>query len=273
MFACIYIPNASGDTAAALLACASTFSPRVENTDGGTLVFDVEGLERLFGSYSEIALKVAAAVAERGFNANIAVAANADAAICAARGFPGITVLTRGSEAARLRDLPLAMLRPSPDILETLERWGIRTLGAFAKLPAVQVSERLGQESLQHLARTGRIHFGHAWDELSLGSWGCKGSFDRALVGGQILLGDRRAHGRVGIVVEPVDHGVERKVIAQGQVDAEQAIDGVLVLGPVQAMKDGNEGRRRAHASGAARTSARPGAPAGARATGARAGP
>jgi protein ImuB len=148
MFACIYIPNTSADTAASLLDCAGIFSPRVESTDGDTVVFDVEGLERLFGSYSEIALKIADAANGRGLNANVALAANADAAICAARGFAGITVLNRGTEAARLRDLPLAVLRPSFEILQTLERWGIRTLGAFAKLPAVQLSERLGQEGV-----------------------------------------------------------------------------------------------------------------------------
>src|SRR6185503_5665545 len=29
------------------------------------------------------------------------------------------------------------------------ERWGIRTLGAFAKLPAVEISERLGQNGVK----------------------------------------------------------------------------------------------------------------------------
>ena len=155
MYACIYIPNASGDTAAALLDCANAFSPRIENTSAGTVVFDAEGLERLFGGYIEIAEKVAEQLRERGLAANIAIAANADAAVCAARGFDGVTVLHRGTEAARLRDLPLTVLGPSPEILETLERWGIRTLGAFAKLPPVQVSERLGQEGvkLHNLAR------------------------------------------------------------------------------------------------------------------------
>jgi len=149
MYACIYIPNASGDSSAALIDCATTFSPRVESTSAGIVVFDAEGLERLFGSYSEIALKVADAARERGLEANIAVAANPDAAICAARGFGGITVLNRGSEKSRLRDLPLTVLAPSQEILETIERWGIRTLGAFARLPAVQISERLGQEGVQ----------------------------------------------------------------------------------------------------------------------------
>src|SRR5262249_1047868 len=150
MFACIYIANVSGDTAAVLLDCASTFSPRVESTDAGTVVFDVEGLERLFGGYSEIAEKILEQVQTRGLDdANVAVAANADAAVCAARGFSGVTVIQRGLEAARLHDLPLRVLNPSPEILETLERWGIRTLGGFAKLPAVQISERLGQEGIK----------------------------------------------------------------------------------------------------------------------------
>jgi len=121
----------------------------------GTIVFDLEGLERLFGSYSEIAEKIAEQVRAGGFEANVAVASNPDAAISAARGFAGITVLSRGTEACRLRDLPLDVLSPSPEILETLDRWGIRSFGAFAKLPAVQVSERLGQEGvrLHNLAR------------------------------------------------------------------------------------------------------------------------
>ena len=158
MFACIYIPNASGDTAAALLECASTFSPRVENTGAGTVVFDVEGLERLFGGYAEIAEQIREQARTRGLPANVALASNADAAICAARGFDGVTVIQRGTEAARFRDLPLGVLNPSPEILETLQRWGIRTLGAFAKLPAEQVSERLGQEGVQlhKLAQGGR---------------------------------------------------------------------------------------------------------------------
>ena len=119
------------------------------------IVIDLEGLERLFGSYSEIAEQVAEQVRVRGIQANVAVASNPDAAICAARGFAGITVLHRGTEAKRFSGLPLHILSLSPELLETLERWGIRTFGAFAKLPAVQVSERFGQEGvrLHKLAR------------------------------------------------------------------------------------------------------------------------
>jgi protein ImuB len=155
MFACIHIPNFSGEVHTALLDCASAFSPRVENTAPGTVVFDLEGLERLFGSYSEIAEKVAGHVRAAGIQAHVAVASNPDAAVVAARGFAGVIVLGRGTESKRLRDLPLDVLSPSPEILETLNRWGIRTIGAFRNLPVVQVSERLGQEGvrLHKLAR------------------------------------------------------------------------------------------------------------------------
>jgi protein ImuB len=155
MFACIYVPNFSGETQALLLACATAFSPRIENTTAGTVVFDLEGLERLFGSYSQIAEQVAEQVRTCGLQANVAVASNPDAAICAARGFAGISVVNRGTEAKRFSSLPLNVLPVSPEVLETLERWGIRTFGTFAKLPGVQVSERLGQEGvrLHKLAR------------------------------------------------------------------------------------------------------------------------
>src|SRR2546427_4913794 len=157
MFACIYIPNASNDAQAALLDCAGAFSPRVENMPPGAVVFDVEGLERLCGSYSEIASKIAEAACARGLEANVALASNIDAAVCAARGFGGITVLNHGTEANRLSDLPPAVLSRQPEILELRERWGIRTRGAFAKLPAVDVWARLGQEGIELHKRAGGV--------------------------------------------------------------------------------------------------------------------
>ena len=44
---------------------------------------------------------------------------------------------------------------PTPEVLAVLSRWGIRTLGQLAALPAVELSERVGQEGLawQCLAR------------------------------------------------------------------------------------------------------------------------
>jgi protein ImuB len=80
---------------------------------------------------------------------NIALAANPDAAICAARGFPGVSIVPQGDEAKFLGPLPLACLAPSPELLETLERWGIRRFRDLAALPPLGIAERLGPEGLR----------------------------------------------------------------------------------------------------------------------------
>jgi protein ImuB len=149
MFACIHSRMPLTKTgAAALLECASIFSPRVEDTAPGTAILDLEGLERLFGSLDEIANRIFAEAQSRNIHASVGIAANPDAAMHAARGWPGISVLANGTESERLSNLPLDVLCASPEILETLERWGVRTFGAFAKLPAKQIAERLGQHGL-----------------------------------------------------------------------------------------------------------------------------
>ena len=58
--------------------------------------------------------------------AGIAIAANPDAAICAARGFSGTSIIPYGDEAKFLAPLPIALLSPTPELQETLDRWGIR---------------------------------------------------------------------------------------------------------------------------------------------------
>jgi protein ImuB len=73
----------------------------------------------------------------------------------AARGFAGITVIAEGEEAQRLARLPVEVLQPSPEILDTLDSWGIRTFQALAALPSVPLTQRLGQPGL-HLQRLAR---------------------------------------------------------------------------------------------------------------------
>jgi protein ImuB len=140
---------------AALLDLGWSVSPRVEDTAVDTMVLDIAGLACLFGSEEAIAAKLAEGAMRLGLTTQIATAPNIDAAILASRAFAGITAIPAGEEAATLGKVPVRVLAPSTEMLETLERWGVRTCAALAALPALQLSERLGQEGirLQELAR------------------------------------------------------------------------------------------------------------------------
>lgn len=137
---------------AALLDCAYGFSPKVESTASDTVIVDIGGLEQLFGPPLKIARDLARRVSEVGMEAHVAVASNPDAALHAARGFPGVTVIAEGQEAARLGELSIEVLAPEPQMLETFERWGVRNLRALAALPPLSLTQRIGQKGL-HLQK------------------------------------------------------------------------------------------------------------------------
>jgi protein ImuB len=148
---------------AALLDCAQSFSPEIEDTAQGTAILNLDGLAPLLGPLPKIARDIAQRVVQMGLEANIAVASNPDAALLAARGFSGVTLISDGHEAERLGDLPVDVLLESFSSdpaqaarwVETFDRWGIRKLRALSALPEVPLIERLGQQGLrlQKLAR------------------------------------------------------------------------------------------------------------------------
>ena len=150
---------------AALIDCAQSFSPRVEDTASDTVILDLSGLESLFGALPKIARDIARRTSDLGLEANVATAGNPDTARFAARGFSGVTVIAEGKEAERTGNLPLEVLFPeltSPEpseeaaqLLETFDLWGVRNFRALCALPEIALSERLGQHGikLQQLAR------------------------------------------------------------------------------------------------------------------------
>ena len=198
MFACIYVQKTPAEMSGApaglpgrrprtLSDFAYTFSPLVEETAPNLVVIDVEGCALRFGSHYELAIEIAKQAklnepAGLGCKVNVALAANPDAAIHAAKYFKGITFISPGEELAALGELTIEnLISPkskvqSPksksqdpmsqrqtldighwtldevqlkEILETLRLWGVRTFKEFAELPVAGVSERLGQDGLK----------------------------------------------------------------------------------------------------------------------------
>lgn len=160
-------PSQEATAYAALLDCAWTISPRVEDgtkrSEQGfsdTAVLDLAGCEKLFGSPEKIAQDLKRVASEVGFETNVAVAGGPLAAVCAAQGFAGVTVIPTGEEGFRIGGLSLEALRIPFEFVETLKRWGIHTCAEFAALPEIAIVERLGQEGLQwsRLARGADDH-------------------------------------------------------------------------------------------------------------------
>src|SRR6266545_3834665 len=99
-----------------LTALAFEFSPVVEQVSAETVVLDASGLDRLFGLPQEVGAAMARRAAETGVAASLALAATPEAAIYAARGFPGTSVVPHGDEAKFLGPLPLSLLEPSLEL-------------------------------------------------------------------------------------------------------------------------------------------------------------
>jgi protein ImuB len=142
----------------------------VEETKVDTVVVDASGCELIFGSAYELAneirLRAQKAPADGGLETkvNVALAANPDAAIHAAKNLEGITFISPGEELTCLGDLQLRKLehalvqldeKQADEIFETLRLWGVHLFRDFAALPVTGVSERLGQNGvrLQQLAK------------------------------------------------------------------------------------------------------------------------
>jgi protein ImuB len=138
-----------------LLALAASFSPLVEDTACGMVVFSIVGLGRLIGTPQEIAAAVARRGVEAGIQANLAISADPDTAMLAARHIRGITLIPAGREAERLGGLPVEVLPAELELIETLDRWGIRTLADLAALPELGFIARFGEqgERMLRLAR------------------------------------------------------------------------------------------------------------------------
>ena len=150
-----------------LAKCADRFSPRIEvlaspgeNTSGATLILDVSASGRLFGSPKQIATALRSDVDVAGFKASAATSCNAYAAVLAARGFPGTTVIPPEHESTILSPLPVSVLELESEHEETFASWGIKTLGALAALPQKALIARIGQAGyrLQALSRGEHPH-------------------------------------------------------------------------------------------------------------------
>jgi protein ImuB len=134
---------------AALLDVAWSITPRVEDAAPDTLLIDISGLTSLFGDAATVAREIALRASTFGMHVHVAVSANAETARIVARALPGPTIVPEGEERRFLETLPVSMLSPSQELSDVFDRWGVTTCKALASLPALSLSQCVGQEGIR----------------------------------------------------------------------------------------------------------------------------
>jgi protein ImuB len=155
-------PDAGTAAVESAFEALARFSPGLAGTSDptnaafGLLEVQLDGLERLWGSESEIVGRLIGAltgllpgaprpgIAETRFAATVAAGNTA----------PGEPRIVRpGGDAAFLAPLAASLLTPDPDIRARLRRFGLRQIGAVAELPRSAVVARFGAEGERLHAR------------------------------------------------------------------------------------------------------------------------
>ena len=140
---------------AALLDCAWAISPRCPGWGqnarrrifGDTVILDLAGCEKLLGSPEKIAHGLKRIASEVGLEDNVAVAGSPLAAVCAAQGFPGVTVILDGDERLQMGRLSLEGSAHSVRVRRNVEALGRPYMQKNLRLlPEIAIVERLGQE-------------------------------------------------------------------------------------------------------------------------------
>jgi protein ImuB len=151
----------------ALLDCAQSFSPTVEDTTRDTVLLDLAGMESLFGSLTKISHAISDRAAALGLTVTVAAASNPDAAVLAARGFsvaPASCRLSRGHPSTSLRTGPA----PAPDSAPNPR---------VIVIPTGKETERLGPLPVEvlfddHLQGDAKQAAGHLLETLA--RWGIR---------------------------------------------------------------------------------------------------
>ncbi|MEU0305395.1 DNA polymerase Y family protein [Streptomyces cyaneofuscatus] len=120
--------------------------PRLEVIRPGLIAAPARGASRYWGGEQQLLDRLVDTVAELGLPAQAGIADSTFVAALAARRQTGV-IVPAGEDAAWLAPYSVGVLGV-PRLTELLPQLGIRTVGAFARLPAGRVAERLGVDGV-----------------------------------------------------------------------------------------------------------------------------
>lgn len=135
-------PEAEREALAAVAVWLGQFTPRVSLEPPQGAAAEVQGSLRLFGGIERLEARLRSGLAELGFEAALAFAPTARAALWRAAG-----------GGAPLEQLPVDVAGLEPEAFDLLHGLGVRTLGELMRLPRDGVALRLGRKLLDDLDR------------------------------------------------------------------------------------------------------------------------
>lgn len=133
-----------------VVAAVEELCPRVEVLHPGACAIGARGPARYFGGEEVLARKIIDAVACCGFACRVGAADGMFAAQLAARApraeiSDAALIVAPGETPAFLASQPVGSLE-DPELADLLPRLGVRTLGEFAMLPAIEAGNRFGAQ-------------------------------------------------------------------------------------------------------------------------------
>lgn len=134
-------PEPEREALAAVAAWACQFTPRVSLDPPQELLLEVEGSLRYFGGRWKFLARLRAGLTGLGFEARLAEAPTARAALW----------LARGGGSGRIEALPAAVLGLDAAKMELLAGFGVHTLGGLLRLPRDGIARRFGVKLLDEL--------------------------------------------------------------------------------------------------------------------------
>ncbi len=130
-----------------VVVALESIAPGVEITRPGLAAIGVRGPTRYFGSETAVLHALSRSVSELPGTSDVSIGV-ADGSFAAEQAARAGVVVPPGGSSEFLAGLPISTLDPSGDspLVDLLTRLGLRTLGAFAALPARDVLARFGPD-------------------------------------------------------------------------------------------------------------------------------
>lgn len=148
-----YSPGQSGKLLQALAEWCIGFSPVVAVDEPDGLLLDATGCTHLWRGEQGYVDTIRQKISGFGYHVRVAMADTIGAAWAVCRFGAQAQIIPSGTEAAALSLLPAAALRLERQLVERLQKLGLRTVGSFTGMPRTALRRRFGAQMLMRIGQ------------------------------------------------------------------------------------------------------------------------